>query len=58
MMKFQTGPSSKRFFVSDKISVTEKLKIVLGRVENIVGKGENAGYLWVPAFSPLFIIFF
>ena len=28
----------------DKINVTEKLKVILGRVENIVGKGENAGY--------------
>ena len=28
----------------DKIRVTEKLKFVLGRVENIMGKGENAGY--------------
>ena len=27
-----------------KIDVAEKLKFVLGRVENIVGKGENAGY--------------
>ena len=27
-----------------KRNVTEKLKFVLGRVENIVGKGENAGY--------------
>ena len=27
----------------------EKLKFVLERVENIVGKGENAGY----AFNPL-----
>ena len=27
----------------DKINVTEKLKFVFGRVENIVGKGENAG---------------
>ena len=27
----------------DKIRVTEKLKFVLGRVENIMGKGENAG---------------
>ena len=29
--------------VDDKINVTEKLKFVLGKVENI-GKGENAGY--------------
>ena len=28
----------------DKINVTERLKFVLGRAENIVGKGENAGY--------------
>ena len=28
----------------DKIYVTEKWKFVLGRVENILGKGENAGY--------------
>ena len=28
----------------DKIYVTEKLKFVLGRVENIMGKGENAGH--------------
>ena len=27
----------------DKIIVTEKFTFVLGRVENIVGKGENAG---------------
>ena len=26
------------------MNVTEKLKFVLGGVENIVGKGENAGY--------------
>ena len=24
--------------------MTEKLKFFLGRIENIVGKGENAGY--------------
>ena len=31
-------------FADDKIDGTEKLKFVLGRIENIVGKGENAGY--------------
>ena len=30
-------------FADDKIDVTEKLKFVLGRKENIVRKGENAG---------------
>ena len=28
----------------DKRNMTEELKFVLGRVENIVGIGENAGY--------------
>ena len=28
----------------DKINVTQNLKFVLGKVENILGKGENAGY--------------
>ena len=27
----------------DKINVKEKLKFVLGKAENIVGNGENAG---------------
>ena len=31
-------------FADDKINVTEKLKLVLRRVENIVGKGEDACY--------------
>ena len=29
-------------FTDDKKNISEKLKIVFGRVENIVGKGENA----------------
>ena len=28
----------------DKMHVTEKFKFILRRIENIVGKGENAGY--------------
>ena len=31
-------------FANNKINVIQKLNFVLGRVENIVGKGENAGY--------------
>ena len=31
-------------FADDKINVNGKLKFWFGRVENIVGKGENAGY--------------
>ena len=36
--------SKLKAFAEDKINVTEKLKFVLGRVENIVRKGENAGH--------------
>ena len=36
--------SKSEAFADDKINVTEKLKLILERVENIVGKGENAGY--------------
>ena len=31
-------------FADDKINLTRKLKITSECVENIVGKGENAGY--------------
>ena len=31
-------------FADHKINVTEILKSALGRVESILGKGENAGY--------------
>ena len=36
--------SKLKAFADDKINVTQKMKIKLGRVENIVGKGENAGH--------------
>ena len=36
--------SKLKAFADNKISVTEKMKFVLEMVENIVGKGENAGY--------------
>ena len=35
--------SKLKTFADDKINVTGKLKCVLGSVENIMGKGENAG---------------
>ena len=38
------GWSKLKAFADDIINATEKLKFVLGRVENVVGKGENAGY--------------
>ena len=37
-----------------KINVTEKLKFVLGMVENMVGKGENGGYQHFLLFPPCF----
>ena len=36
--------SKLKAFADNKISVKEKLKFVLGSMENILGKGENAGY--------------
>ena len=43
--------SKLKAFADDKINVTEKLKLVLGRVEKIVGKGEDAGYQHFLLFS-------
>ena len=39
-----SGQSNLKAFADDKINVSEKLKFVSRRVENIVRKGENAGY--------------
>ena len=38
----------------NKINVTENSKFVLGRVENIVGKGENAAYQHFLLFHNVF----
>ena len=38
-------------FADDNINVTQKLKFVLEKTENIVGKGENAGYQHFLFFS-------
>ena len=35
--------SKLKAFADDIINLNEKLKLVLGRLENIVGKGENSG---------------
>ena len=35
--------SKLKAFADDKLNVTKELKFVLGREENIVGKGESAG---------------
>ena len=41
-------------FADDKIDVTENLKIILWSLENIMGKGENAGYQHFLLSSPCF----
>ena len=46
--------SKLKAFADNKINLTKKSKFVLGRVENIVGKGENAGYQHFLLFSPCF----
>ena len=40
--------------VVDKIYVTENVKFVLGRVENIMGKGETAGHQHFLLFPIMF----
>ena len=46
--------SKLKAFADDKINVREKLKFVLGSMENIVGKGENAGYQHFLLFTQCF----
>ena len=36
--------SKLKIFAEDKMNVSEKLKFVFGRIGNIVGREENAGY--------------
>ena len=50
-MNFNSLPNDKildwsklKAFADDKINVNEVFKIGLGKIENIVGKGENAGH--------------
>ena len=40
-------------FADNKLITTQKLKFVHRRVENTVGKGENAGYLFPQFFQKL-----
>ena len=42
MTKFWTGLNQS--IADHKLNAIEKLKFVLGKVENMVGKGENAGF--------------
>ena len=41
-------------FADDKLNVTENVKVVFQRIENIVGKEENAGYLHFLIFLQCF----
>ena len=43
MTEFWTDPNEK-LFADKNLNMNQKLKSALGRLENIVGKGENAGY--------------
>ena len=47
--------SKLKAYAGDKINVTAQLKFVMGRVENIVGKGENAFSPFPAVFSKVFI---
>ena len=57
MTIFWTGPNSKHF-ADDKLNFAEIIIFFFDRVENIVGKGENAGYqhflLYPQCFKSLF----
>ena len=51
--------SKLKTFADDTTELTKKLKFVLRRVENIVGKGENAGYRYFLLFPQSFLkVFF
>ena len=39
-----------KIFAEDKTNVTEKVKFVSERVENVVGNGDKC---WLPALSPI-----
>ena len=46
--------SKLKAIANDNLNLNRKLKFPLGRVENIVGKGENAGYQHFLLFSQCF----
>ena len=60
-MRFNSLPNDKtlqwsklKAFADHKINVSGKLTFALRRVENIEGKGENAGYQHFLLFPPCF----
>ena len=46
--------SKSKAFAEDQMNMTEKLKFVFGRVENIAGKVENAGHQHFLLFQQCF----
>ena len=52
--------SKLKAFADNNLNVNRKLKFAFGRVENIVGKGENAGYqhflLFPQCFQKAFLL--
>ena len=46
--------SKLKAFANEKINENQNMKFLLGRVENIVGKGENAGYQHFLFFTQCF----
>ena len=54
--KFYPGANCSKWkaFADDKINVIEKLKFLLESVENIMGKGENAGHQHFLLFAQCF----
>ena len=60
-IKINSSPNNKildqskiQALADSKINMNKKLKFVFGRVENIVAKGENAGYQHFPFFPQCF----
>ena len=53
--KFLLGLSISKAFADDKIKVTENLNYVLRGIENIVEKGEHAGYKHILRFTQCFL---
>ena len=58
---FNTFPNEKyldwskpKAFADKKINTTEKMKFVYGRVQHVVGKGENAGYQYFLLYPQCF----
>ena len=48
------GWSKLKTFTDDKIKLAKRMIFVFDRIENIVGKGENAGYQHFLLFSHVF----